>query len=206
MSTTEQPKERGEGWTLWAAQEATIARQRRDKWLLGAGAAGVLALMTLYVMHQNGRIDYLSVNRQMFCENTGTGLYRSTTTRPKAMIERFAREYLQNLKQFSPTSIEANFGRAMAMMAPEVAASSKPLLEEQRDQARRQLLSQWFEVMTESIEESPDGYTYSATGRIGGYTGTTPIKPSNVTVSVRMRKVPPTEGRPEGLMVVESRG
>lgn len=206
MSEQKKLGTRGEGWTLWASQEMEIGRQRRDKWVI-VGAAVFIGLITnRYIAHLNDRIDYLTTNRQMFCENTGAGLYRSTDKRPKDMVMRFSREYMNNLKQFDTQTVRVNFDRALMMMSPEVAAAARSGLDQQIESIKKQSLSQWFTVKAEDVKEVKDGYVYTATARVGGHTGTTPIPPGLTEVTVRMRKVAPTESRPEGLVVVESRG
>ncbi|TJY57359.1 hypothetical protein E4T66_18305 [Sinimarinibacterium sp. CAU 1509] len=197
---------RGEGWTLWASQQMEIERERRNKIVMGGVALFIGVVASLYIGHQNKRIDYLTANRQMYCENSGVGLYRSTAKRPQEMVTRYAREYLNNLKQFDQRSAKINFERALSMMSPDVAAATRPTLEAQIETVRKQSLSQWITVTTEDVTEDASTYTYTATAKVGGHTGTTPLPTGVAKVTVVLRKIAPSDSRPEGLMVVESRG
>lgn len=206
MTDKKHPGTRGDGWSLWASQEAEIARGRRN--LIFALLGGVLAvvLCSFYIMHLHGRVDYLAGNRTMFCKAEGGGIYSSTDEHPEEMVMQYARRYVQNYKQFDWDGVETSFDRAMKMMAPEVAAANRGLLDEEARKAKRQYLSQYFTRGAETLEETDDGYRYTVKGRIAGFAGSTPLRPRDTTVSVRLRKITPNEARPEGLVVTSSSG
>ncbi len=194
----------GHGWSLWASQQMEISRLSRRSWLVGGAGVVVAAGMAIYIGHQNSRIDYLATNRQMYCEAAGDGLYRSTQVRPTEMLDRFVRRFVANTKQFDRDTVEANFAAARRMMAPEVAASAEPMMDAEATKVRAQGISQWFTPKDIQIRETASGYSVRVVGVIGGFAGSAVIKPSKDTVTLELRKVPATEARPEGVMVVAS--
>lgn len=197
---------KGEGWTLWASQELTIARMQRSRVFVGAAGGIVALIMGIYISHLHGRVDYLSTNQLMYCVADGEGMYRSTREIPEATILHFGQRFLANFKQYDASTVDVNFARARDMMRPDLALSYKAAMDQEAARIRRLSLSQWFTPLTESITETDTGYLYTAQGRIGGYTGSTALKPSETTVRIELQRIVPSEGRPEGLLVVKSSG
>ncbi|ULQ48331.1 hypothetical protein JN531_017000 (plasmid) [Flagellatimonas centrodinii] len=197
---------KGEGWTLWASQELAIARLQRSRVYVGAfGVVGVL-ILGIYITHLHGRVDYLSTNQLMYCVADGEGMYRSTRDIPEATVLNYGQRFLANFKQYDSSTVDVNFARAREMMRPDLALSYKPAMDQEAARIRRLSLSQWFTPLNETLTETEGGFIFTVQGRIGGYTGSTPLKPAETTVRIEMQRVVPSEGRPEGLLVVKSSG
>lgn len=133
---------------------------------------------------------------------SGLGSYANPNEIPKGSIAAFASSWVLNLMNFSSETIDEVHERAKKFMAPNLLSQSRFIFDKESAEVKRSSISSIFSLTTDpSLTEDGDGLSVVLVGNHGLYMGKTNIKSSEVTLTVVLQMVPPTEVNPYGLLV-----
>lgn len=192
-------------WTLYGHHEVAAARATLVL-LIVVGALLVVIVGQYIKMNKlQDANDYLSAHRVMWAYRDSDGAYVSSDVRPQQMVSSFAEQFLFNLYNYDPTTVQKNFDAALKMDDPlKAVADAKATDEQANDVIKQEIISQFVIYKEKDLVEHPDSYVYECLARQRTWTTTTPINDVTYDVVLVLKKVPPTAERRAGL-VVESK-
>jgi hypothetical protein len=177
--------------------------------VLGVSVAIIITLglvivgMWFYIISLNTANTWLSENRIIWAYQKSDGTFTTTTKRPANLVHSYLMDVVSNWYTYDARSVSDNFVHVTNMMdqrfALQVAQNTlKPVM----DAVKSNQTSQFFTLYQEKpIKETPDGYVYVGVGKLRDYTSDTFVQEQNVIIIVRLAKIIPTAGRPEGLLL-----
>jgi len=116
----------------------------------------------------------------------------------------FASSWLLNWANFTPATIEDVYSRAIKYMAPSLLSKTRARLDDEMKKVRMNNISSLFSLTEEPrVEENPNGYTVILKGEKVIYVGKESITTQRILYKVYLKKVPPTQSNPYGMVVAD---
>ena len=191
-----------EYWHLLYKMDFAITRQTVLLAILVAALLVALFISGTVISSLSKQNAELSRDRTMIGLPNGRGLFVSTDKVPELIISRFAAAFAANFFNYTPESVEVNLDKARGMMTPHAALNYGSYFAQSRLVAKRDAVSQRFDVKNSKLEVAENGYVACFDGVMSSFSGNTPLHdPQRKTVVVWLTVVPFTESTPEGLEV-----
>lgn len=188
---------------------STLLARREIGWVVTTFAlVAVILLLFIQNFRLTGQNTDLANNRVMYGVPDERGTFVSVRKRPERVVRSFGEQYVLNLYNWqNEATARINFQAALAQMDARFVGETARALDDKAAQIGADLSSQTF-IPTErgTVRETERGYVYAVRGSVVSYVGRTRESQYDLTVTVRMAKVAPSESNPFGLVVVSSEG
>ena len=133
---------------------------------------------------------------------TGTAGVSFPNKIDKGAVIGFAQSWVQGYLNFNAMSIDSVFESAMKYMSPGLLAKTRARIQSETDKVKRNALASIYNIDGDAeFEETALGYVVSFKGIQAIYQGKINTRVQHIHTSVFLKKVPPTETNPFGLLV-----
>ena len=170
---------------------------------LAVSALLVMALAVLAYAHINAlkQITELSNHRYMYGFEQKKGVFVSVTERPKYMLERYARDVINNQYNYDRNTIDENFKYILSLYDPRVNLQTVQAdLDKLKKNTYENAFSQNARVSRKyTIKEDKLTYTLTFKVQITQYVTNIPADKYETKVKVIMAKIAPTKARRLGI-------
>ncbi len=128
--------------------------------------------------------------------------YSNPNEIPKGSVIGFASSWILSLLNFTPATIDSVHERAKKFMDPKFLSRVRYILDKEKDEATKSSISSVFTLMEDPVVTENDlGLIVTLKGEHALYMAQSNIKLTETKYTVFLRKVPPTDINPYGLIV-----
>lgn len=163
---------------------------------------GVIAIQGYRSSRQDEIIRKLSEERVMIGVQNEDGVFVSVRKLPRYFVVRYARTFVNNLLVYGPEGVTLNIEEARRMMEAQLAIDYHQFFQETINEARKDYITQSFQIREDSFEETTEGFIVKFRGVLTKFAAQTQLgAPKEKVVTIRIKRVPVTESTREGLII-----
>jgi len=122
----------------------------------------------------------------------------------KGSVIGFAQSWLLNWTNFNHLTIDDVYAQALKFLDPQLLSRMRAVQDRQIGQIKRNSISSIFTLVQDpEVKEDSRGYSVTFKGKKSVYVGRESIKVQDIKYEVYLKKVPPTESNPYGMVIKE---